>query len=251
MIATNSLWHLVAQSDSISKIVLFILLIMSIGCWTFFIARLLFLIKKKYELAKSLAMVDHAFDLTNLTTHGLEKNGTTASYLIARNCAFLKLLLGKLDNNASTLNNEQLTMFFNNLDQTVDDIVEKERASIPLLAMAAGVAPLLGLFGTVWGLVHAFVSISEQQMADIATIAPGIAEALVTTLVGLLVAIPALIMFNLLSMQVRSFEIMVQKLADRIAVIVELSLFVRSYHASTTASTPTINHDRSFTNTAC
>jgi biopolymer transport protein ExbB len=64
------------------------------------------------------------------------------------------------------------------------------------LSTTASVAPLLGLFGTVWGLVHAFMNIAATQSADITAVAPGIAEALITTIAGLLVAIPALVMYN-------------------------------------------------------
>ena len=83
----------------------------------------------------------------------------------------------------------------------VDAIVVHEESYLPFLSTSAAVAPLLGLFGTVWGLIHAFMRISEKQVADITTVAPGIAEALVTTLAGLFVAIPALIMFNYLNIQ--------------------------------------------------
>ena len=73
-----------------------------------------------------------------------------------------------------------------------------DEAYVPILSSCAAVAPLLGLFGTVWGLIHAFLQISQTQVADLATVAPGISEALITTLAGLMVAIPALIMYNYL-----------------------------------------------------
>jgi biopolymer transport protein TolQ len=90
---------------------------------------------------------------------------------------------------------------------------------LAVLSSSAAVAPLLGLFGTVWGLIHAFIRISETQVADIATIAPGIAEALITTLAGLLVAIPALVMFNYLHTKTRALEQQLITLADRITFI--------------------------------
>jgi biopolymer transport protein ExbB/TolQ len=83
---------------------------------------------------------------------------------------------------------------------------------------------LLGLFGTVWGLIHAFIRISEKQAADITVVAPGIAEALITTLAGLIVAIPALIMYNYLIVRVRHIETQMVQLADRIAFIAQQTL---------------------------
>src|SRR5690606_39141859 len=90
-----------------------------------------------------------------------------------------------------------------NIDQLVDDVLTHEESYLPVLSTSAAIAPLLGLLGTTWGLVHSFMRISEKQTADIATVAPGIAEALVTTFAGLVVAIPALIMYNYLVVQVR------------------------------------------------
>ena len=92
---------------------------------------------------------------------------------------------------------------------------------IAILSSSAAVAPLLGLFGTVWGLVHSFMRISETQVADIATIAPGIAEALITTLAGLIVAIPALIMFNYLHTKTRALEHGLISLADRMTFVLQ------------------------------
>jgi len=84
----------------------------------------------------------------------------------------------------------------------------------------------LGLFGTVWGLVHAFIRISEKQSADITTVAPGIAEALITTLAGLLVAIPALVMYHYLMSEIRTIERQLFILADKFSFIVQ-KLFSR------------------------
>jgi biopolymer transport protein TolQ len=110
--------------------------------------------------------------------------------------------------------------------QTIDDMLHQEESYLPFISTCGGVATLLGLFGTIWGLVHSFVRISELQSADIATVAPGIAEALITTLVGLMVAIPAVVMFNYLSVQVRDVEQRLVVFANRFAGVVQ-KLFVR------------------------
>lgn len=67
---------------------------------------------------------------------------------------------------------------------------------LPFLATTSSVAPLLGLFGTVWGIMHSFYEIGLQSTASISAVAPGIAEALVTTAAGLIAAIPAVVAFN-------------------------------------------------------
>lgn len=68
--------------------------------------------------------------------------------------------------------------------------------NLPFLATCANAAPFIGLFGTVWGIMHSFHSIGMAQSAALATVAPGISEALIATAIGLLVAIPATIFYN-------------------------------------------------------
>jgi len=70
-------------------------------------------------------------------------------------------------------------------------------AGIGLLAVTASAAPFLGLFGTVWGIMNAFVGIAEAQTTNLAVVAPGIAEALLATGIGLVAAIPAAVLYNL------------------------------------------------------
>jgi len=89
---------------------------------------------------------------------------------------------------------------------------------MPIFTATIAISPLLGLFGTVWGLIHAFMRISEKQSADIATVAPGIAEALITTLAGLMVAIPAVVMLCYLQSQVRALEYYALRLADTLSM---------------------------------
>lgn len=73
------------------------------------------------------------------------------------------------------------------------DALEKH---LPFLANVGSVSPYIGLFGTVWGIMHAFVGLSNVQQATLATVAPGIAEALIATAIGLFAAIPAVVAYN-------------------------------------------------------
>jgi biopolymer transport protein TolQ len=107
------------------------------------------------------------------------------------------------------------------IDQSLDELVHEEESYLPLVSTSAGVSTLLGLFGTIWGLIHAFIRISQMQSADIATVAPGIAEALITTLAGLMVAIPSTVMYNVLVVQVRKLEHKYLMLADKITMLFE------------------------------
>ena len=77
---------------------------------------------------------------------------------------------------------------------------------VPFLATVGNTAPFIGLFGTVWGIMNSFMSIGVTQSASLATVAPGIAEALVATAAGLAAAIPAVIAYNYFTQQINSIE---------------------------------------------
>ncbi|SLN41270.1 Biopolymer transport protein ExbB [Roseovarius litorisediminis] len=89
------------------------------------------------------------------------------------------------------------------IDRSMDVAIAKEaeelQSGLSVLATVGSTAPFVGLFGTVWGIMHAFINIAEQQNTSLAVVAPGIAEALLATALGLLAAIPAVIFYNKLS----------------------------------------------------
>ncbi|WP_120716060.1 protein TolQ [Tsuneonella amylolytica] len=83
------------------------------------------------------------------------------------------------------------------------------------LATVGSVAPFVGLFGTVWGIMNSFFQIGQQQNSSLAVVAPGISEALFATAIGLFAAIPAVIAYNRFSHSVNAFEARMQRFADR------------------------------------
>ena len=87
------------------------------------------------------------------------------------------------------------------------------------LATVGSISPFVGLFGTVWGIKNAFEEIAIQQNTNLATVAPGIAEALVATALGLLAAIPAVIFFNKLNSDANRLGGAIENFADEFGVI--------------------------------
>ena len=80
---------------------------------------------------------------------------------------------------------------------------EKLELHLPFLASVASTSPYVGLFGTVWGIMNSFRSLANEHQATLATVAPGISEALVATAMGLFAAIPAVIAFNYFNASIR------------------------------------------------
>jgi biopolymer transport protein ExbB len=88
-----------------------------------------------------------------------------------------------------------------------------------VLATIGATAPFVGLFGTVWGIMNSFIGISKSQTTNLAVVAPGIAEALLATAIGLVAAIPAVVIYNVFSRQIASYRAL---LADASAEVLRL-----------------------------
>jgi biopolymer transport protein TolQ len=82
------------------------------------------------------------------------------------------------------------------LDRARTTAITDMESRVPLLGTTASAGPFIGLFGTVWGIMHAFTGLSGLQQATLASVAPGIAEALIATAIGLFAAIPAVVAYN-------------------------------------------------------
>lgn len=103
-------------------------------------------------------------------------------------------------------------------------ILEK---SLTVLATASSVGPLLGLLGTVWGIMDAFLGISRKGNASISAVAPGVAVALITTVIGLVVAIPALVAFNFFQSRFNTLALKTENFASEFISAVERKYVMR------------------------
>ncbi len=224
----NALWQLVMSADTIGKLVLLVLLAMSIVCWTIFFYKLILLRLKKEQVSQALQKIKSVHTLPELVAYANATAKTLPGYFLTQNLALLRRIFerhtGVTPESAQA--NKSLTQrdwdtIELHIQHSFDDIVFQEEAYLPILFSSAGVATLIGLLGTVWGLVHSFVRIAEKQSADIATIAPGIAEALITTMAGLLVAIPAYVMYHYLVVQNRRLEHELSQFAERYELILK------------------------------
>jgi biopolymer transport protein TolQ len=220
-LAGNGLWRLVSQSDVVTKCVLFLLLGLSVACWTIFLFKIIVLRMKRKQLESVHGALIDVNAVEQLLSCAAKYQGTIVGYYFSRVLIFLKALLESDTIVNGILREHEWDVMQRYIAQTIDVIMAYEESYVSLLSTSAAIAPLLGLFGTVWGLVHAFMSISELQSADIATVAPGIAEALITTLAGLMVAIPALVMFNIVQRYLSTLEDQMCQVSDHVAFIVQ------------------------------
>lgn len=101
------------------------------------------------------------------------------------------------------------------MDSAVANEADRLSNRLNFLATVGSVAPFVGLFGTVWGIMNSFFQIGQQQNSSLAVVAPGISEALFATAIGLFAAIPAVIAYNRFSHRVNAYEARLQRFADR------------------------------------
>jgi biopolymer transport protein TolQ len=109
------------------------------------------------------------------------------------------------------------------------DVVE---SNLSFLASVGSVSPYVGLFGTVWGIMHAFTGLASLQQVTLATVAPGIAEALVATAIGLFAAIPAVVAYNRFARDIDRIAIKLETFIEEFSNILQRNLGAQSASAS-------------------
>jgi biopolymer transport protein TolQ len=126
----------------------------------------------------------------------------------------------------------QIAFLIQRIDRVLDAAIARESARVEdglgSLAIVATASPFVGLFGTVWGIMHAFQSIAIQKNTSLAVVAPSIAEALFATAIGLIAAIPAYIAFNKFSTDAAKFAGRLEGFADDLATAIQRRLAERA-----------------------
>jgi biopolymer transport protein TolQ len=175
-----SLWTLFWQASPVVKGVIALLVILSVSCWSIIIEKALRLAALRKQIKQ------------------LEQAGTSEVTGIG------KILLDAAHTEAADrLGDESRTELRDRIERAMRIAMSTElrriEPGLPFLATVGSAAPFIGLFGTVWGIMHSFASIASSQNVSLAVVAPGIAEALFATAIGLAAAIPAVIAYNKLA----------------------------------------------------
>jgi len=130
--------------------------------------------------------------------------------------------VGKEQRRLPQVDAETDSLFASELKQRLENAVEEEASQLAwglsFMGTVITVSPFLGLLGTVWGVMHAFLNIGASGSADLSTVAPGIAEALITTIAGLAVAIPAVFCYNHLNARLRRVEDSLYRLSGELTI---------------------------------
>ena len=187
-----SLFSMILQASLVAKGVLALLLLMSVGSWALMLQKYFALGAASRKATEGMARFDRAANLRE-AVQSLGADPTSPLYFIAHQGV-------QEFNRSKELGNSSEVVVDNvrrALRQGVATELSRLQNSLSILATTANTAPFIGLFGTVWGIMGSFHSIGMLKTASLATVAPGISEALVATAIGLAVAVPATIGFNI------------------------------------------------------
>ncbi len=192
----SSAWDMVADATVTTKVILAVLMVFSLVSWLLIIWKWIQFRRVRILEDEFLSQVARAQHLDEAYKAVVALPDSPYLRVFRRGMTFFSGLRAKHDNPGHGLTPAQV--------ETLRLVMEKEQVEerdamshgLPWMAIIATVSPLLGLMGTVVGVMDAFVGISVQGSANIAAVAPGIAEALITTVTGLAVAIPAVIGYN-------------------------------------------------------
>ena len=226
-------WVMFMSADIIVKAVMIGLAFASLMTWTVFIAKSIELSVASGKLRSALKKIAEARSLAEAQMALGAKEGVLSSFLAAalreaRMSAGLSSDTGIKERAASSF------------AEIVRAEARRIRIGMGVLATIGSTSPFVGLFGTVWGIMNSFIGISKSQTTNLAVVAPGIAEALLATAIGLVAAIPAVIIYNHFARVTKSYLELVSRASGAAARL--LSRDLDRSHGSAAFARGGVNH---------
>ena len=213
-----SLLSLFLRADLVVKSVIIILILASIWSWTIIIEKLVRI--------KRLKQIESEFDEIFWSGNSFEDLFETFNY--NQNDPKSKIFCAAIEewkksNKTKNINSSNVRSLKERMHRSMQVTFNKEAESIEknltFLATAGSTAPFVGLFGTVWGIMNSFQSIAVAQNTNLSVVAPGIAEALFATALGLFVAIPAVVAYNKITSDLSKYFLSLESFIDEFTTI--------------------------------
>ncbi|MBB2496776.1 protein TolQ [Aquipseudomonas ullengensis] len=199
-----TVWSLVSDASLLVKLVMLILLGASLASWYLIVQRSLLLGRSERLLKDFQKRFRQQGDLAQLYREGAEQADADAALEQIFRAGYQEF--AHLHRQHGVAPEAVIDGVERSLLVAISEQEERLEKGLPFLATVGSVSPYIGLFGTVWGIMNSFIGLSQVQQATLSTVAPGIAEALIATAIGLFAAIPAVIAYNRFAARVASLS---------------------------------------------
>jgi biopolymer transport protein ExbB len=210
-------WGMYQNADIIVKIVMIGLAIASIITWTIWIAKGFELMAAKRRLRSEITHLKKATTLKEASATAT-KAGTLANLLVHDALEEMRLSANSREKEGIK---ERVSF---RLERLVAACGRNMSNGTGVLATIGSTAPFVGLFGTVWGIMNSFIGIAKTQTTNLAVVAPGIAEALLATALGLVAAIPAVVIYNVFARSIAGYKAQVSDASAEVLLLVSRDL---------------------------
>ena len=208
-----SLWQLFIRADFVVKTVILLLLSSSIYSWA--------LIFDKYKLFKKINLSTSEFESKFWKAKSAESlNNSLPVKIDDPLTKIFKQGMNELVKTKSKTSAVQIARVERILEISTDNQIKEIENNFTFLATVGSTAPFIGLFGTVWGIMNSFQSIAISRNTSLAIVAPGIAEALFATALGLLAAIPAVVAYNKFNSDSKKYTARIENFCKRFLSII-------------------------------
>jgi biopolymer transport protein ExbB len=210
-------WNMFMSADIVVKAVMIGLAFASIVTWTVWLVKTIELTWAKRRLARAFSDINASASLAEAAQRLDDQKGVVAGLI---DMAIVELRLSADVPDKAGIK-ERVS---SRLDGLVAAAGRDMNRGTGVLATIGSTSPFVGLFGTVWGIMNSFIGISESQTTNLAIVAPGIAEALLATAIGLVAAIPAVIIYNHFSRQIGGYKALIAEASAEVMRLVSRDL---------------------------
>ncbi|MGB0895613.1 MAG: tonB-system energizer ExbB [Parashewanella sp.] len=219
--ADLSPWGMYLAADWVVKSVMILLLLASILTWGIFVAKQVQLYKQT-KLAKGFLSQVLSAEKFDDCKQIKSTDNPFAQSVVQSTATELKL---SFSNSDSKVNDEGIKERVNERLQRLQiNAGAHMNKGTGILASVGSVAPFVGLFGTVWGIMNSFIGIAQTQTTNLAVVAPGIAEALLATAIGLVAAIPAVLLYNYFARAITHYKALLADISSALMIVVSRDL---------------------------
>jgi len=233
--SSPGVYYAYQHSDNVGKGIVIFLLVGSVITWTVMVTKVISIYWAKLHSERFLYMFQNNrghVTAPSLVREGSDNPGPLAAVYSAGVEKLLEFYEEGQDTNIITtgsgvlkpvkLSDAQYNAIEAVLESEVSSQIEQLETRIGLLATLVSLSPFCGLFGTVWGVMMAFCGIAAAGKADFTALAPGVAGALLTTVAGLVVAIPSLVGYNVLTAMIRNLTVQMDNFTEAFMVKIKL-----------------------------